>query len=463
MENYQLQPVFWYEGQFVRPHHFQIQDQHQKDYVYGLCSILIPNTWGISRLEYSVALLKSNFLEFSECWVMFPDGTFLKYPGNSSLYRRSLSEILPDEGERLSIYLALSKYGVQEIENDVSEMNSMLAPESKKTVRYGIARKPQENLYDGANSEEVATLELQCQILTQEELSKTSDCVAIKIMELVRQGNKMMPVHDYIPPCIAVSGVSALEALVSGMRNDLAARAHHFNRRKAKLFQEGSEAEFQAIVTLEAHMALNRAVSAIDHLLEMKVSGPWMFYGVLRMLYAELSACDFSGGLSGKPVNKSFRYYHEDIFGCFENMSQQLTALLDKYNDSEEVVLAMKYDGTYYSTPVENESLLPDKKKILRIRAGKGQIGAIKVLSRTAKVSSREYLPLLIARSLPGVDISYLNAPTVYQSHSHDFHYFSLEQQGVAWEHVMQDGNLALFTDNLQEPLEVALVTVNDN
>ena len=84
-------PIFWHEGQFVRPQHFQVQDRAQRDYAHRLAVLTLPYPWGVSKLQVSESALDKQSLEVTACDAVFADGTAVTFPGNCRIHRRQFS------------------------------------------------------------------------------------------------------------------------------------------------------------------------------------------------------------------------------------------------------------------------------------------------------------------------------------------------------------------------------------
>jgi type VI secretion system protein ImpJ len=77
-----------------------------------------------------------------------------------------------------------------------------------------------------------------------------------------------------------------------------------------------------------------------------------------------------------------------------------------------------------------------------------------------AKFSSREHLPILIARALPGVGLEHLPVPPQELPRRAHSIYFSVNHHSDQWALVQKGNNIALYWDNAPEDLEVELMVV---
>ena len=77
--------VLWGEGLFLRPQHFQQQDNFHEWRLSEALRALHPCAWGLRRLTIDRAGLASGVLRLEELALVFPDGEFCSAPGEDPL------------------------------------------------------------------------------------------------------------------------------------------------------------------------------------------------------------------------------------------------------------------------------------------------------------------------------------------------------------------------------------------
>jgi type VI secretion system protein ImpJ len=81
-------------------------------------------------------------------------------------------------------------------------------------------------------------------------------------------------------------------------------------------------------------------------------------------------------------------------------------------------------------------------------------------VNTVAKVGSRERLPLLIARALPGIGLEHLPVPPQELPRRARSIYFAVDHHSDQWNLVQKGHNIALYWDNAPEDLEAELMVV---
>ena len=72
--------VIWFEGLFLRPHHFQQHDRYLEDYVEGRCRALHNHSWGFTELTLDKDQLSIGKVAVASAQGVFPDGTPFNIP-----------------------------------------------------------------------------------------------------------------------------------------------------------------------------------------------------------------------------------------------------------------------------------------------------------------------------------------------------------------------------------------------
>ncbi len=98
-------PVRWYEGMFLKPHHFQAADRYLRERVRESEDWLHPYNWGLAKVELGIATDK-NQVVLRSCQARFKDGTTLSVPEEASVSPVELHDALKNTSET-TVYLAI--------------------------------------------------------------------------------------------------------------------------------------------------------------------------------------------------------------------------------------------------------------------------------------------------------------------------------------------------------------------
>jgi type VI secretion system protein ImpJ len=217
------------------------------------------------------------------------------------------------------------------------------------------------------------------------------------------------------------------------------------------------------MVYLLALRSLNRYVPALYHVIEGGQVHPWPVYGALRQLIGELSS--FSEGVSvlGESPDGTRLlppYDHLNLYRCFLAAQGLVSQLLDEITAGPEHVMRLLYDGTYYASELAPAVFEGKNRFYLVLRTEEDPKEVLETIETAAKLGSRENLPLLIARALPGVGLEHLPVPPQELPRRANSLYFSVDHHGEQWAGVEKGRNLAFYWDDAPEDLEAELMVV---
>src|SRR3712207_3051583 len=105
-----LRPIFWGQGMFLQPQHFQQQDWYHDARLHHFFHLFLPHCWGVKSLTLNESALQTFLFEVEQCEIVTWDGTILRFrgdtrPSNARIAPRSFETELDPGGKPLSVYL----------------------------------------------------------------------------------------------------------------------------------------------------------------------------------------------------------------------------------------------------------------------------------------------------------------------------------------------------------------------
>ena len=290
-----IRPVYWHEGLFLRPQHFQQHDLFQHAYAYDQIGRLQPHAWGIRQLSLVQSALNNQIFELDKCVAVFHDGSAISYPGNARLQRRSLEGLWDNAGKSMSVYLGLKI--VAPGKNNVSAPGDVALEAERKeadrlaATRYEVAVSPTPvpDLFSEEKQDDLFFLDYHLEIFVNDEAAKAVDFHLIKIAELQRLGTEVKTLNQFIPPLLHASASPVLSILLREVKEQLTARGRELALYKQDRGLENIALGTRDMVYLLALLTLNRHVPLLHHWLDDGSTHPWQFYGLLRQIVGELS------------------------------------------------------------------------------------------------------------------------------------------------------------------------------
>lgn len=454
-------PLFWSQGLFLQPHHFQLTDLYCQSLLLPLHRFLVPHFWGIAKLEISETALANLTFNVTQGEFLFPDGSFAVYPGNSVLQGRSFETAWQEKDKPFTIFLGLKK--MDYAGENVAVVPSLDAAASSTGKRFITAADSEEvaDLHQAGQPGQVQRLSYVLRLFWETEQEQAGDYTLLPIAQMEKDGEDIKLAADFIPPTLTIQSSAPLYRIIKEIKDQTASRSRQLEEFKTQRGIHSSQFGARDMVFLLALRSLNRYVPQLFHLTEAPNTHPWTVYGLLRQLIGELSS--FSAGVNvlgtqadGRVLTGS--YDHRDLRKCFLAAQSLITRLLDEITAGPEYVLELIYDGTYYAAELQPAMFEGRNRFYLVITTEADPKIVVDSLQGIAKLGSRESLPIRIARALPGIGLQHLADPPQELPRRPQCVYFQIDHHSEQWSDVQQGKNIALYWDAAPEDFKVELM-----
>jgi len=456
-------PIFWHQGLFLQPHHFQLFDRSVRMLLDPIHDYMAPHFWGVGDMEIRQASLGTRSFQVAKGEFLFPDGTFVAYPGNALVGPRHFEDAWVAGGKPFTIFLGLRKWN--NLGENVTVVDS-LEDVSRVTTRFAAPADAEEwkDIHAGGPPAQVKRLHYVLKVFWETEQELLGDYLLIPIAQLERMGEEIVMSPRFVRPSLTLASSEPLLKIVREIRDQIASRSRQLEEFKRQRGIQNAQFGSRDMVYLLALRSLNRYVPILFHLTETKQVHPWSVYGHLRQLIGELSSFSEKVNVMGETMGEGETslpvYDHRNLWECFATAQQLIARLLDEITAGPEYVIQLLYDGTYYTAEMKPVHFESRNRYYLVLRTEEEPKSVIQSMDTVVKLSSRERLPLLIARALPGVGLEHLpNPPQELPRRSYSI-YFSVDSNCDQWALIEKGNNIALYWDNAPEDLEVELMLV---
>jgi type VI secretion system protein ImpJ len=456
------QAVYWHQGMFLQPQHFQVTDMHGMFQHKPMREAGLPYFWGVGELELvASAALNRNF-EIQSAKLIFPDQTYIEYPGNCRIKPRPFAADWVEGDKPFSVYLGLKK--LSSTDSNVTVVADMVEADAA-TTRYVSLSSPTgvADLYSSGPSAQVRSLTHVVKIFFESEIDRIQDFTLIPIARLVREGEGVKLSENFVPPCYTLSGSGVLFRLIKDLRDELTGRARQLQEYKSP--NEMRKADFDAsyMIFLLALRSLNRASPYLFHLTETKQVHPWLAYGILRQLIGDLSSFserfnmlgETDDGLPGLPS-----YDHSDLARCFGRARTMVSQLLNEITVGPEFLTVLAYVDGYYIGQLPRNFFGQRNRFYLVLRTERTVEWVVDSVQRDVRLAAKNEMAGLISHALPGLELIHMAvAPQGLPRRSYSY-YFRIEQISQQWEIVEREGEIALYWMEAPEDLKAEIVVL---
>jgi len=464
-------PLYWHEGLFLRPQHLQQQDSFHEGRLHSFISSASPFFWGVKSVSIDQAALQNQVFGLESCEIYFQDGAVVKFPGNASFSSRSFSSNWDASGAPLSIYLGVKRLSPAGVNAAQADGDSTKSAKAVDDYRFSVSEGdgPTMDLFVRGPGEPVLYLEYNLRIFFGDEVEEASDCNVLKIAEVQRFGGETRLTESYVPPLASLDASPFLSRLLKDSCEQLTARGRELAQYKHSAGLEGSELNSRNLLYLLGLQTINRWMPLMRHCLEKSTAlapaSPWTLYGLLRQLVGELSTFSQRFDALGAPADDPDAeglpsYNHADLGTCFGEATRVLSRLLEELTAGPDFSAQLLFDGTYFCVDLSDRIFQGNNRHYLALRVEPGREDLIDQVQSMAKITSREYMPMLIARALPGIGVEQLHSPPSELPKRPDVAYFSMETRGPAWDAIRDGMNIAVYFENPPGDVEIEILVI---
>ncbi|BCG46404.1 T6SS component TssK [Citrifermentans bremense] len=454
-------PVFWHQGLFLHPQHFQLSERALQSQLAPYQFALMPDFWGVQRMEIRCLNGGITSLKITGAF-LFPDGTYAVVQENARVESRPVLEEALRGKDACTVYLGLKKWSPAG-----HNVTTLLTgePLSQVATRFVVEADaaPCADLHAGGTQAEVRQMSLALKLFWESELEALGDYLLIPVGRLVQQGQTAALSGDFIPPCITVAGSSALFDLLQEIREQLASRCRWLEGYKKERGIQSAEFGSKDLVFLLALRTVSRHLARLSHWIQAREVHPWQVYGLLGELAAELACFSETVGSFGEPAALGAvmpQYRHRDLAATFRQGRDLILTLLNEVTAGPEYALTLTFDGTWFACTLKPSHFEGHSRFYLVLNTDEDPKLVLSSVATAAKLSARERLPLLISQALPGIALEHLVDPPRELPHRSCSLFFSIDSRCEQWEQVRKYSNIALSWDQAPADLQVQLMIV---
>jgi type VI secretion system protein ImpJ len=427
-----------------------------------MLALSCPFPWGVVTQTVAEAALANQLFEIESGEWVFPDGAVVRLPGNARLAPRSFGGLWDPSGGPLSVYLGLKKLlpGGPNLERPTDARRG-------DGGRFWVSDEPTQtpDLFVSGREEPLYFLDYSPQLFFGDEVARAADYQCLKVGEVQRYGNDVRLADGFVPPTFAVGGSPLLCRILRELREKITSRARELALFKQDQRRGVIDLGSRDFVYFVALMMLNRWVPLLHHLTETTRLPPWSVYGTLRQIAGELSTLSTQRDVLGLPLSSAEgaglpAYSHDSLGPCFEAASRIICEILDELVAGPDYVVELHFDGTYFYADLISRIFEGNNRFYLSVRADVPPDVVANAVLSGAKLSAKEYLPIVIARSLPGVPLEFLSSPPTELPRRADTVYFAVDPAGAPWDAMRNGLNAAIYFDGTPGAIEISFMVI---
>lgn len=444
-------PVVWFEGMSLDPHHFQQWDRAHRHTGRRHLRAAQPYAWGFFDLELDEDRLAGGDVVVVRCSGLFPDGTAVEIPAcDPAPDPRNVRQSFDPTRERMCVYLAIPATPAQ--------THRPIADDSLSARRHLTETVTVSDETPGGDARPVEVARLNTHIRLEGEALDAFTTLPLTSLKRTADG-ALAQAPDFIPPVLRIDAASRIRHLVRRLLEQVGDYRRSLRRRITNVRgqQQLSPSDATAFALLQT---VSAALPVLQHHHHAGTAHPVDLYRTLVGLAARLDAFRLSDP-SDDPATSFRPYDHDDLTGSFAPLVERLhTVLGETLPPSHYEIVQLVREREHLFTASLSEEHVASCRLYLSIRNEPDARTSAEELPALLRIASPQTIDAVLksyTRALPVRALTTIPAGVPVNGEAH---YFQLLQTGPFWESIEDAGAMAIFIPHASRDLDLQLVAV---
>lgn len=444
----QAAKLFWGEGLFLRPQHFQRQDAYHEGRLHDLSQSLHPYGWGVRQARFDHQGLANGVLRPLQLSVIFPDGTLLNAPDAEELPAPISLANLPAGTTELTIHLALPI-----LKENGGNVTDTVGDEA--TRRYRKSDVTTADIYTDAAEADIAYLAKSIRLLTDEQPRDAFTSVPVARLRRLSTGGFEIDPH-YLPPAVSLRASPVLFLQLRRLLDALQAKAqalvglHREPSQHIIEFRSGDIASFWLLHTV------NSAFAALAHFHQHPGLAPERLHQELSRLAGALLTFSPAYQLADLPA-----YQHADPGPGFDKLFRIIRELIDTVISARYFGIALtEVKPSYHLGRIDSQRIDDKSAFYLAVAAAMPAAELVSVVPIRFKIGAPDDVEKAVLSALPGVSLSHVPQVPAAIPVRPGSTYFAIEPRGTLYERMLKSQSMMIYVPAGMAELKLELVAV---
>lgn len=439
--------LFWGEGLFLRPQHFQRQDAYHEARLHDISRSLHPFGWGVREVRFDRQSLANGVLRPLRVSVVFPDGELFSAPDTDEQPAALALDSLPANTQATVIHLALpllKEYGGN-CAKDATDV----------TARYIQNDIPTPDVFSDAAEADVAYLKKSARLLTEDQPREAF--VTAPLMRLRRNSSGAFEVDPhFMPPALNLQASGDLMPRLRALLDALQAKAqalyglHREPSQHVIEFRSGDIASFWLLHTVSA------AFAALAHLHQHAGLPPERLHQELSRLAGALLTFSPAYRLADLPA-----YDHSNPGPGFEKLFDIIRELIDTVISARYFGIALtEIKPSYHLGRLDSQRIDSKSSFFIAVAAAMPPAELVSIVPVRFKIGAPDDVEKAVLSALPGVPLSHQPQVPAAIPVRPGSTYFSIDARGPLYERMLKSQSIMIYVPSGIAELKLELIAL---
>jgi type VI secretion system protein ImpJ len=432
-------PIYWRQGIFLQPQHFQYADAYQDEARAKLLKFTHLQGGGVISASLSDSRLEAGFLACSELQALMPDGQWVDVRLNARLADRDVRSLKGADGV-YAVAVGLLKLSPGEPAVSVKGLDGRF-----ETVEYS---EELPDLFDDAPDLEIERLWFKLRYLIGDEVEAAQGMTVLPVARLIVEAGVMRFDNQYAPATLIVDEASVLAKRIRLIAEVLEARSVRLAEMTRPWRMDGEPVDPAWLRDRMVHAEVSQALAELEHRMRVQLPPERLFESLL-VLCRRLSAV---GGIKCPNLPSWDR---TNSYFSFDRIGDIAVGLLEQLRSGPDSVSLFKVREGWLEAQVPSAARVGEHSVYLVLQ----QMSEMQLLQASpAKLASLTRIETVVSRALPGVTLTRLERVPYGLGDATDSSVWRVDTNDAIWKEANASGTVCLHWLGLQKNARVMLV-----
>lgn len=450
--------INYQQGMLLKPQHFQLERLMSDERLVRTVRMLQPYCYGVQEIDISQDSLSNMSVSLTVGHFVFLDGSEAVLGENAYLSAKSIPSDMLENGMVLPVYIGLKRFDENGTNLNIFEDEISSDCDCRYVGNYG--GEEINDLYGTSVSGNVELMQYNLRIFLGEEIRQISNYELIKIAEVYRDGTRILLNSNYVPPLVNFFDSRLLVNIMNDISAMLLSKTRMFEKYKHIRFSQQQSA--YEIMLINMISVLCDCAAEVQTLQSIKQAHPVEVWRILSRVVSILSSC--TEELSAVDQGRRFpEYNHDDLYGVFSLLQQQLRICLGSLSVGPEYVIRfIRGDNSVWYADIPDLGKLGQYEVYLSMSGTELEPDKLSLsFWRQLKLSSADSMNDLIVRSLSGIPIMIIESiPGGLPKLDHGF-YSTVDVHNNMWFDIVNSHKAAMLWDAPEDGELIMYITRN--
>lgn len=432
-------PIYWRQGIFLQPQHFQYGDAYQEDARARLLKYTHLQGGGVVSAILSDSRLEAGFLACSDLQALMPDGQWVDIRLNARLADRDVRALKGLDGV-YPVAVGLLKLSPGQPAVSANGLDGRF-----ETVEYS---EELPDLFDDTPDLEIDRLWFKLRYLVGDEVQAAQGMTVLPVARLTVEAGVMSFDAHYAPAALVVDEASVLAKRIRSIVDALEARSARLAEMTRPWRMDGEPVDPAWLRDRMVHAEVSQTLAELEHRARVQLPPERLFESLL-VLCRRLSAV---GGI--KCPNLPF-WDRDNSYFSFDRLGDIAVGLLEQLRSGPDSVSLFKLREGWLEAQVPSTARVGEHSVYLVLQ----QVSEMHLLQASpAKLASLTRIETVVSRALPGVVLTRVERVPYGLGDGTDTAVWRVDTNDAIWKEANTSGTVCLHWLGLPKNARAMLV-----